>query len=538
LPASLRSAGHCRLISVLFAVSIGTAAEARGQDYVPPEDPRKDWYADLPLGRPEPRSEYGYPALDVDRRALAALVLGGSFEELEGLLSDLEQRTTSDIRWEEHLVEAYRAFERTDTTFADQLVRWTNARRESASAHFAAARAELLQIRRRRERGSLPPEPTETFAGEERLLRVGDNAYANLVRASQALERGRAVAPDAYMGFLLELEIAQQTGWSPRTPAILRDALARYPLSALLREQAAVNSVPGWGGTAEMARRIAADASELVPQNPRLVVLAGIEAADRARVRRLFRDNPGAMSAHAEALAAGTSAEFLLDRAGTHVMTHDYVRAVEDLNQALALRPQHPMALQLRGVALYEIAFHAPVERRAELMAAAVADYDLLVELDPGDATTADNRTFLSERADACAVYAETCLDGLEPSGPSFFGEGAGGALGVIGGFVRDFYTYFREVGLSPTWLSILMTFAGSFWLWRRSGYWLPGYVHVLALSALGVILFINWLWLRGGGEMWGRRWVVIAAFPITVYFVFITFGGLKAALGRRGEQQ
>ena len=520
----------------LLVVAILAAAPEPGaaQDYVALDEPPKDYWEGLPLKRPDPRSVHGYPALDVDRRRLAALVVDGAFDELEALLTELAGRTAQEIRWEAHLVEAYRAFERTDPVFTDQLVRWRATRPEAAAPHFAVARHELAQIWRMRQRGGLPPTPNEAYAGEERLLVMGDAAYANLLRAREATERGRAADPDAYIGLHLELELAQQTGWTPRTPALLREALARYPTSALLREQAVMASVPGWGGTVEMVRRIASDAAPLASENPRLALLPGFEAHDRARVSRLFRDNPEAMAAHAEALAAGASAEFHLARATTLAAVHDYVRATEDLNEALAIRPQHPLALQLRGVSLYEIAFHAPLERRAELLAAAADDYALLAELDPGDRTVVENEAFLAERATACAADAATCLEGLEPSRASYFGEGGGAVIGTIARFVRDFYAYLREMGLARHWLTILITAAGSFWLWRNSGYWLPAYVHALAVGSLVVILYINWLWLRGGGEMWGRRWVVIAAFPLTVYFVFITYGGLKAALQRR----
>lgn len=73
--------------------------------------------------------------------------------------------------------------------------------------------------------------------------------------------------------------------------------------------------------------------------------------------------------------------------------------------------------------------------------------------------------------------------------------------------------------------------------LWRKYGFWVPRYVHALAAAALGLILWLNWMWLRAGGELTVRRGIIIVLFPLLVYFIFVSYGGVQAAAGERDRR-
>src|SRR5687768_7246992 len=73
--------------------------------------------------------------------------------------------------------------------------------------------------------------------------------------------------------------------------------------------------------------------------------------------------------------------------------------------------------------------------------------------------------------------------------------------------------------------------------LWRRYRFWVPRYVHALAAAALAVILSLNWMWLRAGGEFTLRRGIIILIFPMLVYFIFVSYGGVRAAAAARLSQ-
>ena len=73
--------------------------------------------------------------------------------------------------------------------------------------------------------------------------------------------------------------------------------------------------------------------------------------------------------------------------------------------------------------------------------------------------------------------------------------------------------------------------------LWRKYGFWVPRYVHALAAGALTLILGLNLMWLWVGGEFTVRRGIVIVLFPLLVYFIFVSYGGVRAAAAARDRK-
>lgn len=78
------------------------------------------------------------------------------------------------------------------------------------------------------------------------------------------------------------------------------------------------------------------------------------------------------------------------------------------------------------------------------------------------------------------------------------------------------------------------------FWIWIRSGFWLPGYVHYLALLGLVVGLVLVTLIPANAPVMQagilGQASVVLLC-PAIVYFFFILHGGQHAAWERQQEE-
>lgn len=110
---------------------------------------------------------------------------------------------------------------------------------------------------------------------------------------------------------------------------------------------------------------------------------------------------------------------------------------------------------------------------------------------------------------------------------PEFFPHSSLGLWATLERLAIDLFRAGDAVGLFAI---ISLT---NFLLWRRYRYWVPRYVHALAALAFLVICWLNWLWLRVGGELTLRRVLMILTFPAIVYFFFIGAGGVKAALSR-----
>ena len=105
------------------------------------------------------------------------------------------------------------------------------------------------------------------------------------------------------------------------------------------------------------------------------------------------------------------------------------------------------------------------------------------------------------------------------------FPASEGGLVANIRRVLVDLLKYWKSLGVL-SFLSI-----SNFLLLRRHP--VPGYVHLLAFLAFATILALNWMWIQAGGELTVRRVIIIAIFPMTVYFFFVGMGGLKAAAKR-----
>jgi hypothetical protein len=113
---------------------------------------------------------------------------------------------------------------------------------------------------------------------------------------------------------------------------------------------------------------------------------------------------------------------------------------------------------------------------------------------------------------------------------PEFFPNSEIGVFATLKRLAIDLYKEGDALGLFGL---ISLT---NFLLWRRYKYWVPRYVHAVAVLALLVICWLNWLWVQAGGEITTRRVLMILTFPAIVYFFFIGAGGVKAALTARSR--
>ena len=610
-------------VAALLALLPAAPAPVHAQsDSVPSLPPRKPFTNDLPLKRPDVAvGVHGYPALNIDRVAVAASLIEGRIEELEALLADLRDRTLADIRWEEHLVEAYWAFHRSDPEFGEFTRAWMASAPGSAAAHIAFAKQTLARawtLQDGRAAANIPEDELDAMRGfmaradqvvdlaialdpenlaaytmklevlqlsgateesatvTETALRVFPESFSlrkqamsnasprwlGSVERMEALWRdaetrlaenprlrvvrglaysefadwrrmeGRfaeavqmhdsalalgdeilaiALDPENLAAYTMKLEVLQLSGATEESATVTETALRVFPESFSLRKQAMSNASPRWLGSVERMEALWRDAETRLAENPRLRVVRGLAYSEFADWRRMEGRFAEAVQMHDSALALGDDATIFLDRARAYYGAGDYVRALEDVNRSARLRPQSFGMVELRAQTLYGIGSMAPLDGKIAVGNNLYRDLELLVALQP------DNEWAAKE----LASFASAGLD--DPN-----------VLTVIRHTLEDIYSMFHEYSVFPHWVVLFAMLGANLLLWKRSGYWMPRYVHVLALAALGVILWINWLWVRAGGAMWTRRYVIIAFFPGLVYFTFITFGGLRAAIWHR----
>ena len=511
-------------IFIVLGVATGVGIlEAQDRPTLPP---RAALPPDLTGARPSPvPGGFGYPTLDVDREGILDLLRARRFRALDRLFTSLEDLTARDIRMEDQLVASYSAFFGSDESIAPRLDEWVASDPESDAA--LVARAQFLRARYWQVRGE------DTLPGFDDASRAVGLDPQNLAAHSTLLN---VVIPG---------------GWTETSEIVLDSALTRFPTSHRIRYLALRGMSPRRGGTYDRMRRLVSEAQLHARANRRLRTLRGALALDRANELRLERRYAESLRVLEAAREYGTDWEFYYWRGRTFYHAADYVRALAQLDSAVALRPVSPIVLQYRGRALGRIAERiAPPERRATFFEYAEVDLTEAVAFSLPDSALAERLAWVSGRRLACAESAADCIE-ARVSTPSEARLASPTAEDMVNwepehwwqrlvlflvSLPLSLYLVLVEgnrLFLLPAPFLAGLAFLWSFREWRRQRYWTPRLVHVMSVLAFATIVMINVDWVLAGGAMWTQRYVIIALFPLVPYVIYLVMLGPRH-MGRR----
>jgi tetratricopeptide (TPR) repeat protein len=315
----------------------------------------------------------GYPANWVDRRFLTSLLRNHDFIRLEQHLDSLKREVARDIRREDHLLDSCRAFAYLITPDSKALDLWEA--QYPLSSNMLAARAQFHLERAQTERGTayIRDTPKARIEGMERL------AKAALAFADEALQRDST----HLCAYEVMVNVLQMIGSREEARYILDAALRAHPGSYSIRELYMAGLQPKWGGSYEEMEAFARAAAASRALNPRLANLRGSVAWARAEQLSLDDQYAEALAEYDRALAVAAESRFLEGRARTWFWAKDYVRAVYDVHNALAIRPQDVHLLELHHDALVELAKQSPRAAREAILTRAIEQLSLLMEIDP-----------------------------------------------------------------------------------------------------------------------------------------------------------
>jgi tetratricopeptide (TPR) repeat protein len=238
-----------------------------------------------------------------------------------------------------------------------------------------AARAQFYLERAWKERGTayIRDTPKAQIEGMDRLAR------AALALADEALQRDST----HLCAYEVLVSVMQMIGSREEARYILDAALRAHPASYSIRELYMAGLQPKWGGSYEEMEAFAQAAAASRALNPRLANLGGSVAAARGEQLSLDEHHAGALREYDRALAVASESRFLEGRARAWFWAKDYVRAVYDVHNALAIRPQDVHLLELHHDALVEVAKHTPRAAREPIITRAIEQLSLLIEIDP-----------------------------------------------------------------------------------------------------------------------------------------------------------
>lgn len=490
------------LLGILSEVE-STAAQSGDSKYVPGQN-----YAlpKVPLAPPVTTEPFlGYPPVTTDQRVFGQMLRAGQFAELDSALNQLQAMQVADIRREYDFTEAFGAFDTPDSTIGAAVEAWVLDRPQSHHALVARAAGNLSRAWRIRDRNSDGKLDGKEYREMSRLvgLAVRDS------RAALAIDEGDLAAYDALLrAMLFDGDVAAQQGEFER-------GYARNRGSFILAFQLFNNLQPEYNGShqamADFASRIAADSS----LNPRLATMAGMMDAHLASDARANRDQTRAMQYIKRAFDHGADPDFLYTRAMLWWQDQDLGRALADLNGRLAQRPQDYLGLHMHGQIVQMLGNLAYGAERQRALQQAKTDYELILAIDPQEDAIREQLRQVDFELKEC---------------PEEHGACGGREIG----FWRTLERMFRDAK------QILVILGAAFFIniwnfvqWIRRKFYLPRYVHLLALAALGLVIVIDIMWVRSGLPMAMRRWMAIPFFPGFVYYLFIGFGGAALAWKR-----
>ena len=356
--------------------------------------PDGDWQRPT-LATPDP---FGYPADDVDRAALLALLHAARYAELEAALDRLWQDYRADPRHEIRLEDAFAAFALDTPATRRGIEGWIAARPATPSADLAAAMFYASSAGTARGEAWAAETSSPRFAAME----------AELDRGWRYWRRARSAAPGHPAVFIAGFALLQYAGWSDAAGRLLAEGERAHPASAVLRQRALNLAEPRWGGSLALMERIARRAQRHAVLNPRLVALLGEADRERSRIALEEGELEVAHAAIERALLHGPENRSLRQRARVWLAAGDAGRAASDARAALAQRPQGPDGLELYGQSLYWLALMSPVGVRAERLAAAAAALDAALAESPSDSQA----RWWRERIDGfrgCRQYLMSC---------------------------------------------------------------------------------------------------------------------------------
>jgi hypothetical protein len=303
------------------------------------------------------------------------LLYAAQYDELEQLLEQLRQDAARDPATREFaLLQAYFAFENTESRMREELDAWLQVRPESAAALSARSRHRIEAAWDRRGGGYSAEVAKDAMADFERLLGL----------ARQDAEAALAKVPDHPVAWSNLIRATCGTeGASGLTPLIER--LQEQAPASYTAHRVVLNFLqPRWGGSYEVMARYAEMAQAERARNARLEVLRGYPHWAAGEDARTDKDHAKAVEHYNRALAFGEEPDFLSSRSRALRHLFRFKEALADMtarHEHFASR-ESKEALDEAQAGMREDAYKL---HRANQDAEAIKAYQAFLEVWPDD---------------------------------------------------------------------------------------------------------------------------------------------------------
>ncbi len=303
--------------------------------------------AGSPAGKPA-ADAFGYPITTVSVTDLRGMLEKGQYKQLNAFLQTCQDQMVKDIRQEYKVYDAYEALALADAAQEAKLSRWVTATPKNYQPYLA--RANYYHNMAWESRGSAWAADTSAkqFSGME--------SYFALEQADLGIVL--KLYPRAFLAYDLQIGMYMALSQDKQRDAAAQTCLKLYPYSFLIRADYIHSLKPRWGGNyAKMAK---VEAQAYVKANPRLALLEGYVAADRANLAKNNNRHDTAVTLYKQALALGDFWLWYYELATAYYKMGRDQEAMASVNRALALRPLASRAFVLRALLQYKLGKYIP----------------------------------------------------------------------------------------------------------------------------------------------------------------------------------
>ena len=277
-----------------------------------------------------------HPLQRPDSTVLLALLKTQRFAELDAAMEAYQSAFEADPKKEAWPRQALQSFSVGHPEIGQWIDGWIAASPESFGA-WAARGAWRMAMAYEARGGKYTP---ETKPAQLAAMRAEhDNAVVDLQRALE-------LRPKLVAAVEMLLWIARWAGDRKALHETYRWAVELCPRCVKIRVTYVLGHAPRWGGSYEEMDALAAKAP--TGRHPRMKVLAGLAAYDRARLLREQGKHAAALTQATIAVRTGPRPAFFCEQARNLNHLERYVEALGPLDEALRRDPQHYSCLRAR----------------------------------------------------------------------------------------------------------------------------------------------------------------------------------------------
>lgn len=300
-----------------------------------------------------------------DNNKLYSLLQQRKYSELDLQLKNFQKAYEGDFLQEDNVYMAFYTFNRLNSSFENYFNEWVTKNPNSYSAYLA--RGMFYRNIGAKKRGT-------KFINETTKEQL-DGMEFYYKKALYDFQKAIEINPKLIWAYCYIIDISKNFGQEDMNKSLMTKALQINPHSLLVRWFYLLSLLPRWGGSLEKMENFIKEAKPHYSKNPKLKILEGRLDAEKADQLSISKKYEEALHFYNQALKHGEHYYYNRQKGKVLVKLKRYKEAINAFDKSLQERPYDTETLLSRG---YSYLMSGDCQK-------AIADFDLVIEIDPDD---------------------------------------------------------------------------------------------------------------------------------------------------------